>query len=309
MLCWRIVFVERVILVIILVCVAFVTLLERKLLGYIHLRKGPNKLILVGFFQPFSDAIRLFLKEFLLFSGTVYFLYFLGPLISLIVFFFSWMVFPNWWGGFDFSWGLIYFFCLRGLGVYGLFWCGWSSKSLYGIVGAVRGVAQMISYEVSLIFVVISCVVLRISYDLIIISLWQESIWFLIIFFPLAIMWVISCLAETNRSPFDFAEGESELVSGFNVEYGGIGFAFIFMAEYGVIILMSCLVVILFWGGLFIIIILSPCFVVFWIWVRGSYPRFRYDKLIKLAWCSYLPVSLNYFFFSFGIIFLCLLFI
>nr|YP_009945363.1 NADH dehydrogenase subunit 1 [Epanerchodus koreanus]QOE55890.1 NADH dehydrogenase subunit 1 [Epanerchodus koreanus] len=308
MFCFSVVLVEFVMLMMVLICVAFVTLLERKILGYIHLRKGPNKLFLVGIFQPFSDAIKLFLSEMLFFSNTIYIMYFFGPLISLMVFFFSWMVFPVFGGGFDFMFGLIYFFCLSSFGVYSLFWCGWSSKSFYSMIGAIRGVAQMISYEVSLIFIIISSVILSSSYDLMIISLYQEIMWFCFLLMPLLVIWLVSSLAETNRSPFDFAEGESELVSGFNVEFGGVGFAFIFMAEYGMIILMACMVVVVFLGGMNLVMIFGLWVVFFWVWVRGAYPRFRYDKLMGLAWCSFLPIAMNYFMFSFGVILLMLVF-
>jgi NADH-ubiquinone oxidoreductase chain 1 len=285
---------EVIMLVMVLVGVAFVTLLERKILGYIQLRKGPNKVGYLGLIQPIADAVRLFSKEIVWLKLMRFYFYTFSPIFGLIFFFFLWVVFPIVFGGFDFVLGLMYFFCFRRLGVYVLFGCGWASNSLYSLLGAMRGVAQIISYEVRLIFIVLRCVVLSCSYDLEVVSYWQGLIWYWVLLFPLMVIWVVSCLAETNRTPFDFAEGESELVSGFNVEYGAFGFAFIFMAEYGVIMLISCLVVVLFLGGVNFVVFLGGFMVSVWIWIRGAYPRFRYDRLIGLAWRSYLPVSVNY---------------
>lgn len=289
-------------LILILIGVAFVTLLERKILGYIQIRKGPNKVGYLGLIQPISDAIKLFRREMVHLEKRRGSVYLIRPAVGLILFFGVWCVFPLGWGGVDFFLGLFYLFCLRRFGVYVLFGCGWSSNSFYSLLGALRGVAQIISYEVSLIFVVMRVVVMRKSYDFEVISIWQSGSWFFLIFSPLAGIWFISCLAETRRSPFDFAEGESELVSGFNLEYGSVGFAFIFMAEYGVIILIACLVIVLFFGGLIMVGVLGWVIVRTWIWVRGSYPRFRYDKLMDLSWRSFLPVSLNYLGFSLGLI-------
>lgn len=299
---------EIVILVLVLVGVAFVTLLERKILGYVQLRKGPNKVGFGGLIQPIADAVKLFRRELVSLRRVSFYIFLLRPICGLVLFFFIWCVFPLQGGGLDYYLGLIYFFCIRRLGVYFLFGCGWSSNSSYSLLGALRGVAQIISYEVRLIFIVIRCVILSWSYDLEVISSWQTFVWFMVLLFPLILIWVVRCLAETNRTPFDFAEGESELVSGFNVEYGSFGFAFIFIAEYGLIILISFLVVVLFLGGLFISIFFGWFLVSLWIWIRGAYPRFRYDKLIRLSWRSYLPISLNFLFFrvrlmvfSFGI--------
>nr|WDY17717.1 NADH dehydrogenase subunit 1 [Polydesmus sp. GZCS-2019] len=295
---------EIIMLVLVLVGVAFVTLLERKILGYVQIRKGPNKVGYLGLIQPISDAIKLFSKEIVGLKSVSYFIYMLSPMFGLVFFFFMWCVFPLYWGGFDFKLGLLYFFCLSSLGVYVLFGCGWASNSSYSLLGALRGVAQMISYEVSLIFIVMSVVILSGSYDLEEITVWQELGWFILVLGPLALIWFVSCLAETNRTPFDFAEGESELVSGFNVEYGSFGFAYIFMAEYGVIILMSYLVVVLFMGGLVFAVLGGWVIVSLWIWVRGAYPRFRYDKLMSLSWRSYLPVSLNFLVLGVGLVLL-----
>nr|YP_008378726.1 NADH dehydrogenase subunit 1 [Appalachioria falcifera]AFR77023.1 NADH dehydrogenase subunit 1 [Appalachioria falcifera] len=293
---------ELIMLVMVLVGVAFVTLLERSILGYIQLRKGPNKVGYLGLLQPIADAVKLFSSEIVWLKLMSFYFYIYSPIFGLAFFFFLWVVFPVVFGTFDFVLGLMYFFCFSSLGVYVLFGCGWASNSVYSLLGAMRGVAQMISYEVSLIFIVLCCVVLSSSYDFEVISEWQRLVWYFVFLFPLMIIWVVSCLAETNRTPFDFAEGESELVSGFNVEYGGFGFAFIFMAEYGIIMLMACLVVVLFLGGVDWVVFLGGIMVSFWIWVRGAYPRFRYDSLMGLAWRGYLPVSVNYLIGSFGFV-------
>nr|WPS93698.1 NADH dehydrogenase subunit 1 [Nedyopus patrioticus unicolor] len=293
---------EIIMLILVLVGVAFVTLLERSILGYVQLRKGPNSVGYLGLIQPVSDAVSLFSKEVVFLSGVSFLIFEMSPILGLLFFFFLWCVFPVIGGGLDFYLGFMYFFCLSSLGVYVLFGCGWSSNSTYSLLGALRGVAQMISYEVSLIFIVMSVIILSGSYDLEEISLWQQNIWFCFLMSPLVVVWFVSCLAETNRTPFDFAEGESELVSGFNVEYGSFGFAFIFMGEYGVIMLMSCVVVLLFFGGLLMSAFLGWILVSLWIWVRGAYPRFRYDKLMGLSWRSYLPLSLNFMFLSLGVV-------
>ena len=293
---------ELVNLIMVLVGVAFVTLLERKILGYIQIRKGPNKVGFLGIIQPFSDAVRLFVKNVLFLLSGELGLYLLRPVIGLFLFFCLWIVFPIMIGGFDFMFGLLFFFCVRRCGVYVLFLYGWSSGSSYSILGSVRGVAQMVSYEISLVFIVLRRVFLSHSYDFEGIRYWQVDYWYVFVLFPLMLIWIVSCLAETNRSPFDFSEGESELVSGFNVEYGGVGFAFIFMAEYGVIILISYIRVVLFLGGLLVRLVLGRFIVVVWIWVRGALPRFRYDKLIIIAWCVYLPVSMNYLIIIYGLV-------
>jgi NADH-ubiquinone oxidoreductase chain 1 len=296
-----VIFGEIVMIILVLVGVAFVTLLERKILGYIQLRRGPNRVGYLGVVQPFADAVRLFRKEIIILKSVRFYVYIFSPGVGLVLFFFVWCVFPILGGSVDFYLGLLYFFCLRRLGVYILFGCGWSSNSFYSLIGALRGVAQIVSYEVRLIFIVLSCVVLTGSFDFEDVSRWQEVVWYIILLRPLGIIWFVSCLAETNRTPFDFAEGESELVSGFNVEYGAFGFAFIFIREYGVIIIISVLVIVLFFGGLEIAVLLGWVIVRLWIWVRGAYPRFRYDRLISLSWRVYLPVSLNFLFWAIGL--------
>nr|YP_009987879.1 NADH dehydrogenase subunit 1 [Tachypleus gigas]QNL17500.1 NADH dehydrogenase subunit 1 [Tachypleus gigas] len=290
------------ILVCVLVSVAFLTLLERSILGYIQIRKGPNKVGVIGIFQPFSDAIKLFSKEQSLPYLSNFLMYFFSPVFSLGLALCFWMVFPIFFNLVDFELGLLFFLCVSSLSVYALMGAGWSSNSKYAMLGAYRAVAQTISYEVSLALIMLTCVVVVESYDLVKLSENQDGWWLVWGFFPLFLVWFSSCLAETNRSPFDFAEGESELVSGFNVEYSSGGFALIFMAEYGNIMFMSLISVFLFFGGMVKGLVLSVvCLSMMFLWVRGTFPRFRYDKLMGLAWSIYLPLGLNYLLFSFGV--------
>nr|YP_009349869.1 NADH dehydrogenase subunit 1 [Diestrammena asynamora]AQM40005.1 NADH dehydrogenase subunit 1 [Diestrammena asynamora] len=294
----------------VLIGVAFLTLLERKVLGYIQIRKGPNKVGFMGIPQPFSDAIKLFTKEQTYPSLSNYFLYYFSPVFSLYLSLLVWIVFPFFTSLFSFNFGLLFFLCCTSMGVYTLMIAGWSSNSNYALLGGLRAVAQTISYEVSLALILFSFIFLIESYSLMMFSFYQLNIWFFFISFPLALSWFASCLAETNRTPFDFAEGESELVSGFNVEYSSGGFALIFMAEYASILFMSMLFCVIFLGCdvMTIMFFMKVTFLSFmFIWVRGTLPRFRYDKLMYLAWKSFLPLSLNYLFFFVGlkILFFC----
>nr|AUN88089.1 NADH dehydrogenase subunit 1 [Somatochlora hineana] len=288
----------------VLVGVAFLTLLERKVLGYIQIRKGPNKVGYCGIVQPFSDAIKLFTKEQTIPVISNYLPYYFSPVFSLFISLLIWSVMPFYFGLYSFSLGLLFFLCCTSIGVYTVMIAGWASNSMYALLGGLRAVAQTISYEVSLALILMSFIFLANGYDLFLFLEYQSIIWFIFITFPLMIIWFSSCLAETNRTPFDFAEGESELVSGFNIEYSGGGFALIFMAEYASILFMSMLFVILFFGAdfysfFFIIKLVIVSF--FFIWVRGTLPRYRYDKLMYLAWKSFLPISLNYLIFFLGL--------
>nr|YP_009349895.1 NADH dehydrogenase subunit 1 [Ruspolia lineosa]AQM40044.1 NADH dehydrogenase subunit 1 [Ruspolia lineosa] len=293
-----------ILVVCVLIGVAFLTLLERKVLGYIQIRKGPNKVGFVGLPQPFADAIKLFTKESTTPIMSNFFLYYFSPVISLFLALLGWMVFPFITMLISFNLGLLFFLACASMGVYTVMIAGWSSNSNYALLGGLRAVAQTISYEVSLALILLSFVFLIGGYCLLDFLKYQNYIWFMFVSFPLMLAWFSSCLAETNRTPFDFAEGESELVSGFNVEYSGGGFALIFLAEYASILFMSMLFSVMFLGGdvmslkfFFLLVILSFLF----IWVRGTLPRFRYDKLMYLAWKSYLPLSLNYLLFFLGL--------
>lgn len=293
------IFISYLILIVgVLIRVAFIILFERKILGYIQIRKGPNKVGYIGILQSFGDAIKLFVKEqtIPLFSNLIP--YYFSPVVSLFLVIFLWIVIPLGHVSINFGLGGLFFFCCTRFGVYTLIARGWSSNSNYALLGAIRGVAQTISYEVRIALIFLSFVFLVSGYNLFTFITNQAILWFLLLSFPLFLCWVTSILAETNRTPFDFAEGESELVSGFNIEYGRGGFALLFLAEYGRIIFIRYLRVILFIGGGFINVVLFNflgCFICFWfIWIRGTLPRYRYDKLIYLAWKIFLPVSLNF---------------
>lgn len=293
-----------VLIVCVLIGVAFVTLLERKILGYIQIRKGPNKVGYIGVLQPFSDAVKLFTKEQTIPIISNFLVYYICPVFSLFVSLLVWVVLPYETGLVRFNLSILFFLCCLSIGVYSTIIAGWSSNCKYSLLGRLRAVAQTISYEVRLALILLSFVILVGGFNLTLFNTYQSYSWFIIIGLPLGIIWFSSCLAETNRTPFDFAEGESELVSGFNTEYGAGGFALIFMAEYARILFIRVLFVILFLGG-------SPSSILFYlksvmiafifVWVRGTLPRFRYDKLIYLAWKRYLPLSINYLIFFLGL--------
>nr|YP_007626978.1 NADH dehydrogenase subunit 1 [Anopheles farauti No. 4]AFO73365.1 NADH dehydrogenase subunit 1 [Anopheles farauti No. 4]AFO73378.1 NADH dehydrogenase subunit 1 [Anopheles farauti No. 4] len=297
----------------VMVGVAFLTLLERKVLGYIQIRKGPNKVGFNGLLQPFSDAVKLFTKEQTYPLLSNYISYYFSPVFSLFLSLLIWMCIPYLIKLYSFNLGVLFFLCCTSLGVYTVMIAGWSSNSNYALLGGLRAVAQTISYEVSLALILLSFIFLVGNYNFLNFYNFQSYIWFIFFCFPLGLVWLASCLAETNRTPFDFAEGESELVSGFNVEYSSGGFALIFLAEYSSILFMSMLFVVIFLGSdiYSFLFFLKLSFISFiFIWVRGTLPRFRYDKLMYLAWKSFLPLSLNYLFFFVGlkIFFISLLF-
>nr|YP_009689681.1 NADH dehydrogenase subunit 1 [Sabethes undosus]QEE94410.1 NADH dehydrogenase subunit 1 [Sabethes undosus] len=288
----------------VLVGVAFLTLLEQKVLGYIQIRKGPNKVGFIGLLQPFSDAVKLFTKEITYPLLSNYIFYYFSPIFSLFLSLLIWMTMPYLIKLYSFNLGILFFLCITSMGVYMVMIAGWSSNSNYALLGGLRAVAQTISYEVSLALILLSFIFLIGDYNLLNFYEFQMYLWFIIFCFPLSLVWFASCLAETNRTPFDFAEGESELVSGFNVEYSSGGFALIFLAEYSSILFMSMLFSLIFLGGdiysLFFFLKITIISFLF-IWVRGTLPRFRYDKLMYLAWKSFLPLSLNYLFFFIGV--------
>nr|YP_010531319.1 NADH dehydrogenase subunit 1 [Mileewa amplimacula]UXX17578.1 NADH dehydrogenase subunit 1 [Mileewa amplimacula] len=285
-----------VLIIMIMVSVGFFTLLERKVLSYMQIRKGPNKVGFIGLLQPFSDGIKLFIKEQVWPMNSNFLMYYLCPLFSLIQSLLIWILFPYYVNSIEFNYGFLFFLCCSSLSIYGLIICGWSSNSVYSNLGCIRSVSQAISYEVSLSMILLCYFFLIESYNFIDFYFIQINCWFLYIFSPMFFCWFSCILAETNRTPFDFSEGESELVSGFNVEYGGGQFSFLFISEYLSIIFISVLSCMIFMGCnfftfFFYLKVVFMCFL--FIWIRSSLPRYRYDKLMYLAWKCYLPFSLN----------------
>jgi NADH-ubiquinone oxidoreductase chain 1 len=279
-------------IIVVLVGVAFITLFERKILGYVHIRKGPNIVGYWGILQPLADAVKLFIKEQAYLIRSNYFVYYLSPSFNMFLSLSCWLIMPYAFFSLSFEYALLFFICCTALRVYRLLGAGWSSNSKYALIGSLRCVAQTVSYEVSLALILFCFVILTLSYELNSYSSYQNYVWFVILLLPLGVCWFVRSLAETNRAPFDFAEGESELVSGFNIEYSSGGFAILFIAEYARI---------LFIRGLFVAILMGSSarreffylklglIIYFFILVRGTLPRFRYDKLISLAWKIILP--------------------
>jgi len=284
----------------ILLAVAFFTLLERKGLSYIQLRKGPNKVGLAGLPQPLADAAKLLTKEIAKPTSANFLPYFLAPVFRFILALLLWEVYPSQVSMNYFKWGLLFFLCVSSLNVYGTLLAGWASNSKYALLGRLRAIAQTISYEVRMALILLFPVIIIATFDFGSLTKNQRLIWLCFLLLPVSFIWFVTCVAETNRAPFDFAEGESELVSGFNIEYGAAGFALIFLAEYANILVMSLFTAIIFFGGehlvlsLELMIVFKVLFFAFlFIWVRGSYPRFRYDLLMSLTWKGFLPGALR----------------
>jgi len=302
-----------------LIAVAYLTLAERKVMGAIQRRKGPDIVGIFGLLQPLADGLKLFVKETVLPSSANSSIFILAPIITFLFGLLSWCVIP-FSEGFvfaDLNIGVLYILAISSLGVYGIIIAGWSSNSKYAFLGALRSTAQMISYEVSIGLIIINILLCTGSLNFSEIVLAQQNIWFFVPLFPVSLMFYISILAETNRAPFDLPEAEAELVAGYNVEYSAMGFALFFLGEYANMILMSSLTTIFFFGGWLPI---WPITLFFWvpasvwfsikvtlllfgfIWVRSSFPRYRYDQLMRLGWKVLLPISLSYIFFTSGIL-------
>lgn len=286
----------------VLLAVAFLTLVERKVLGYMQLRKGPNIVGPYGLLQPIADGVKLFIKEPIRPSTSSPILFILTPILALTLALTLWAPLPLPFPVADLNLSILFILALSSLAVYSILGSGWASNSKYALIGALRAVAQTISYEVSLGLILLNAIIITGGFTLQTFSTAQESIWLIFPAWPLAIIWYISTLAETNRAPFDLTEGESELVSGFNVEYAGGPFALFFLAEYANILLINTLSAILFLGASHIpaipeltttnLIIKAALLSIVFLWVRASYPRFRYDQLMHLIWKNFLPITL-----------------
>ena len=294
-----------------LIGVAYLTLAERRVIGFMQLRKGPNVVGPFGLFQPFADALKLIAKETILPAGADKLVFLIAPMLTFVLALVAWAVIPFGEGMVlaDINVGILYLFAVSSLGVYGVIMAGWASNSKYAFLGALRSAAQMVSYEVSMGLVIINVLLCVGSLNLTAIVEAQRNMWFFLPLFPMFIVFFISTLAETNRAPFDLPEGESELVAGYFVEYSSMSFALFFLGEYANMILMSGMTVVLFLGGWLppvdiapfnlipgpIWFILKICLVLFvFLWVRATTPRYRYDQLMRLGWKIFLPFSLLY---------------
>ena len=300
-----------IIIVPILIAVAFFTVAERKIMGAIQRRRGPNVVGFMGLLQALADGLKLFVKETTLPSNSSLFVFLVAPIISFILSLISWAAIPFSQSAVlaDINLGVLYLFAISSLNVYGIVLAGWSSNSKYAYLGALRSTAQMISYEISISFIVLVTVICTGSFNLNSIVIAQTKVYFLIPLFPMFVIFYISILAETNRHPFDLPEAEAELVSGYNVEYSAMTFALFFLAEYSNMLLMSAFAAILFLGGWLPFFNIFPFFLfsgsfwlslkillgaVFFIFTRATLPRYRYDQLMQLGWKSFLPLSLSF---------------
>jgi len=303
-----------------LIAVAYFTLAERKILGAIQRRRGPNVIGIYGLLQPLADGFKLLVKETIIPSNANKFLFILSPILTFIISLLGWVIVPFSKSAFiaDLNIGILYILGISSLGVYGIIMAGWSSNSKYAFLGALRSAAQMVSYEISIGFIILTIVICCGSFNLQIIIEQQQQVWFVFPFFPLFLMFFISSLAETNRHPFDLPEAESELVSGYNVEYSAMGFALFSLGEYSNMLLISTLNITLFFGGWsmpFEKMNLIPnsfwlglkiCFfVILLTWMRAALPRYRYDQLMRLGWKVFLPLSLAYILITFLILLTC----
>jgi NADH-quinone oxidoreductase subunit H len=306
-----------IIIVPLLISVAYFTLAERKILGVIQRRRGPNVIGVYGLLQPLADGFKLLVKETIIPSSANKFLFILSPIITFLISLMGWAIIPFDKTAFlaEINIGILYIFAISSLGVYGIIMSGWSSNSKYAFLGALRSAAQMVSYEVSIGFIIITIVICCGSFNLQTIINSQQNVWFIIPFFPLFLLFFISGLAETNRHPFDLPEAETELVSGYNVEYSAMGFALFSLGEYANMLLMSSLNIILFFGGWLAPVALlnfipgsfwfglKICFfVILFSWMRAALPRYRYDQLMGLGWKVFLPISISYLIITFLIL-------
>ncbi len=313
-------------LIVVILCVAFLTLAERKIIGYMQNRIGPNRVGPKGLLQPFADVIKLIIKEVVLPAKANRFLFLIAPLLSLIPALATWAVIPL-FPGFaiaDIDAGLLYVLALTSLSVYGVIIAGWATNSKYALLGAMRSAAQIVAYEIAMGFALVGVLMAGGSLnlgDIVAAQAGGVTNWFWLPLFPLFIVYFISGLAETNRAPFDVAEGESEIVAGFHVEYSGVAFALFFLAEYANMILISALTAVMFlggwesffvgnafaflddWGlgvlrapGLHWLSVKIGFFLLFFLWARATFPRYRYDQIMRLGWKVFIPVTIVWIF-------------
>jgi NADH-quinone oxidoreductase subunit H len=298
-----------VIVVPVMLSVAYLTFVERKVIGAMHLRKGPNVVGPFGLLQPICDGLKLFLKETIIPTGANRGVFILAPCVTFVLALVAWAVIPFDQGMVlaDINVGILFLFAVSSLGVYGILMAGWASNSRYAFLGAMRSAAQMVSYEVSMGFIIITVLLCVGSLNLSDIVMAQKDVWFVIPLFPMAVIFFISTLAETNRHPFDLPEAEAELVAGYNVEYSAMTFALFFLGEYANMILMAGMTSVLFLGGwlppmdialftwvpgpVWFALKIAFCLFIF-LWVRATFPRYRYDQLMRLGWKVFLPISL-----------------
>nr|YP_007316818.1 NADH dehydrogenase subunit 1 [Sooglossus thomasseti]AEC33188.1 NADH dehydrogenase subunit 1 [Sooglossus thomasseti]AGN71550.1 NADH dehydrogenase subunit 1 [Sooglossus thomasseti] len=287
----------------VLLAVAFLTLIERKMLGYMQHRKGPNIVGPLGLLQPISDGIKLFIKEPIRPVSSSQALFLFSPALAFVLAMMIWSPLPMPFNLIDLNLTILFILAISSLNVYSILGAGWASNSKYALIGALRAVAQTISYEVTLALIILCAILTSGGFTLSNFLVTQQHTWLIIPLWPLTIMWFTSTLAETNRTPFDLVEGESELVSGFNVEYAGGPFALFFLAEYSNILMMNTLSTIMFLGPLTISIGISPTIILMlkaslmsliFLWIRASYPRYRYDQLMHLVWKNFLPITLAF---------------
>nr|YP_003667947.1 NADH dehydrogenase subunit 1 [Hydrosaurus amboinensis]BAJ08125.1 NADH dehydrogenase subunit 1 [Hydrosaurus amboinensis] len=285
-----------------LVAVAFLTLMERKIMSTSQLRKGPNTIGPHGLLQPMADGIKLFIKEPIHPAPSSTVMFTLSPILAMLVALIMWTPLPMPNPFTNMNLGLLFLMAMSSTTVYSILWSGWASNSKYALMGSIRAVAQTISYEVTL-GLMLMCLALQTGgYTLQLFSTTQEKTWLATMYWPILMMWYVSTLAETNRTPFDLTEGESELVSGFNVEYTGGMFALFFLAEYSNIIIMNALSSVLFFSpklysnpNMFTTNLMTKTILLTmgFVWIRTSYPRFRYDQLMHLLWKQFLPITLS----------------
>ncbi|ABC22362.1 NADH-quinone oxidoreductase subunit NuoH [Rhodospirillum rubrum] len=290
--------------------IAYLTYAERKVIGAMQMRKGPNVVGPFGLLQPLADGVKLFLKETIIPTGANRAVFIIAPLMTFILALIAWAVIPfdAGWVVADINVGVLYLFAVSGLGVYGIIMAGWASNSKYAFLGGLRSAAQMVSYEVAMGLIIIAVILSAGSMNLSdIVEAQRQGVWYFIPHFPMFVMFLVSILAETNRAPFDLPEAEAELVSGYNVEYSAMPFALFFLGEYGNMILMSGITAILFLGGWLPPVDIAPfnwipgiiwfflkiALILFvFLWVRATFPRYRYDQLMRLGWKVFLPGSL-----------------